>query len=185
MTKQAIRRATFIPETTPHAWLNPDNAQVWLAAIAQSLSDADPANAAIYGANAAAAQGQIATLTDKIATTLAPVQARPFMTYHNAYGHFVTRFGLTFAGSIADGEAALPGAAHLKELQDRLAAEQIACLFPEAQHDPALADQLLDGTQTRLGGALDPVGSTLTPGPQAYGDLLTGLADTLAACLKG
>ena len=37
--------------TDPHAWLNPDNAKLWLPMIATELSTLDPANAAIYAAN--------------------------------------------------------------------------------------------------------------------------------------
>lgn len=169
----------------PHVWLNPDNAARWLPLIADQLSAADPANAGAYAANAAAAATQMTALDRDIAAALAPAANEPFVTYHNAYGYFAAHYGLTFAGSLADGEAADPGAAHLTELQERLRAQNVRCVFPEAQHDPALAAQLLDGTSSRLGGALDPVGSTLDPGPQAYGALMRGLADVMMACLRG
>ena len=35
-----------------------------------------------------------------------------------------------------------------------------------------------------LGGALDPVGSSLEFGPDAYDDLMHAIADTLLSCLK-
>ena len=58
-------------------------------------------------------------------------------------------------------------------------------LFPEVQHDPALMEQLAEGTGVRIGGALDPVGSSLEPGPGAYAALLRGLAETIAECAGG
>jgi zinc transport system substrate-binding protein len=58
----------------------------------------------------------------------------------------------------------------------------VACIFPEVQHDPALVEQVADGTDAVIGGALDPVGSSLEPGPGAYAALLTGIAETLLAC---
>ena len=61
----------------------------------------------------------------------------------------------------------------------------MVCLFPEVQHDPALAEQLVEGTAVRIGGALDPVGSSLEPGPGAYAALLTGLAEVIADCAGG
>ena len=58
-------------------------------------------------------------------------------------------------------------------------------IFPESQHDPALVTQMAEGTGARIGGLLDPVGSTLEPGPGAYAALLKGMATTFADCLAG
>ncbi len=171
--------------TDPHVWLNSDNAALWLHLIADRLSQVDPENAATYGANAKAAVTAMAALDADVRGLLAPVAERPFVTYHNAYGYFAAHYGLAYVGSLANGEAAEPGAAHLVALRALLSEQNVACVFPEAQHDPALAAQLIDGTPARMGGALDPVGSTLDPGPAAYDALLRGLAATLAACLQG
>jgi zinc transport system substrate-binding protein len=46
-----------------------------------------------------------------------------------------------------------------------------------------LIAQLADGTGARLGQPLDPNGSTLDPGPDAYDALLRGLAQTMVDCV--
>jgi zinc transport system substrate-binding protein len=166
----------------PHAWLDPGNAKVWLGLIAAELSRLDPENAATYAANAVVAGEGIAALDAEVAAMLAPVKGRPLVTYHDAFGYFGEHFGLTLAGSIALGDAASPGAARLSELRGEMEAGGVVCLFPEVQHDPALAEQLVEGTGVKLGGALDPVGSSLEAGPGAYAALLTGLAQTIADC---
>jgi zinc transport system substrate-binding protein len=166
----------------PHAWLDPGNAKVWLGLIAGELGRLDPENAATYRANAAAAGEGIAVLEGEVAAMLAPVQGKPIVTYHDAFGYFGDHFGLTLAGSIALGDAAAPGAARLVELRGEMEAGGVVCLFPEVQHEPALAEQLVEGTGVKLGGALDPVGSSLEPGPGAYAALLTGMARTIADC---
>ena len=169
----------------PHAWLNPDNAQVWLGLIAAELGRLDPENAAVYGANAVAARKGLAALDAEIAAMLAPVKGRPMITYHDAFGYFSDHYGLDFAGSIALGDASSPGAARLVELRAEIAAGGVVCLFPEVQHDPALIRQLAEGTGVRIGGALDPVGSTLEAGPGAYAELMRGLARVIAGCAGG
>ena len=169
--------------TDPHAWLDPGNAQVWLGAIAAELSRLDPANAAVYAANAQAAAQQTARLDTEVAALLQPVADKPFVVFHDAYGYFADHYGLTIAGAIALGDAASPGAAHLKELQADLSAGQALCIFPEANHDPKLVGIMADGTGVRVGGALDPEGSLLEPGPGLYAAMLSGLAQTLATCL--
>jgi zinc transport system substrate-binding protein len=171
--------------TDPHAWLDPGNAQVWLGLIAGELSKLDPDNAATYAANAAAAGERIAALDAELQAMLAPMKDRPLVSFHDAYGYFADHYGLTFAGSIALGDASAPGAARLSELRGELEAGGVVCLFPEVQHDPALVEQLAEGTSVKIGGELDPVGSSLEPGPGAYAALLTGMAQTIADCAAG
>lgn len=166
----------------PHAWLDPGNGRHWLTLISAELSRLDPDNAATYAANAAAAAAAIDAADARAAALLAPVRDRPFLAFHDAYGYFTAHYGLQMAGTVALGDAAAPGARHLAELRARVEAGGIGCLFPEAQHDPALLDQIAEGTGARIGGALDPEGSTLPPGPDLYPALLLTLAETLAAC---
>jgi zinc transport system substrate-binding protein len=167
----------------PHAWLDPHNATAWLGLIAAELSSIDPENAATYAVNAAAGAAQIAALEAEIETHLAPVKAKPFVVYHDAYGYFAGHFGLTISGELAIGDATTPSAAKLADLRAILITGAPVCIFPEANHDPKLLTQIADGTQVLIGGVLDPEGSALPPGPALYPDLMRGLATTLATCL--
>jgi zinc transport system substrate-binding protein len=169
----------------PHAWMDPGNGRVWLGLIAAELSRLNPENAATYQANAAAAVQRITALDAEVAAILAPVQGKPFVTFHDAYGYFVDHYGLAFTGSIALGDASSPGAQRLSDLRATLEAGEVLCIFPEAQHDPALITQMAEGTGARIGGVLDPVGSMLEPGPGAYAVFLKGMATTFADCLAG
>ncbi|WP_374645261.1 zinc ABC transporter substrate-binding protein [Tabrizicola sp.] len=167
----------------PHAWLDPGNGQVWLGLIAAELARLDPENAGAYAANAAQAAGRLKELDAGIAARLAAVKGQPLVTFHDAYGYFAAHYGLDVAGSLALGDAAAPGAARLQDLRAVLEAGEIPCIFPETQHDPALIERMVEGTRVRIGGALDPVGSSLEPGPGAYAALLEGMAGTIASCL--
>jgi zinc transport system substrate-binding protein len=169
----------------PHAWLLPANAQVWLPAIADELARIDPENAAAYAANAAAAAAQIAATDATVMAMLAPVADQPIIVFHEAFGYYAAQYGLTIAGAISEGDAAAPSATRLTALRAMVVAGGVICLFPEVQHDPALVAQMVEGTSARIGGALDPVGSSFDPGPAMYADLMTGMADTIAACLAG
>jgi zinc transport system substrate-binding protein len=171
--------------TDPHAWLDPGNAQVWLGSITDALVELDPENAARYRANAEAARANLAALDAEVAAILAPARDKPIVNYHDAFGYFIGHYGLTVVGSIALGDASAPGAARLAALRDEIEAGGVTCLFPEVQHDPALVTQMVEGTGARIGGALDPVGSSLEPGPGAYAALLTGLAQAIADCAAG
>lgn len=170
--------------TDPHAWLDPTNAHLWLGLIATELARLDPANAATYGANAARAQAELAAVDAEIAALLAPVKGKSFVTFHDAYGYFTGHYGLEAALPVSLGDASAPGAAHLAALRARIADVRPSCLFPEAQHDPALMVRLAEDSGARIGAALDPEGSMLEPGPEAYAALLRGLAQALSTCLS-
>lgn len=167
----------------PHAWLNPENARLWLDVIAQELSAADTTNAAIYTANAAAARAAVTTLKADIRATLAPVGDSPIMVFHDAYGYFADYFGLNIVGTIALGDAANPGAARLTEMRDLMTNAGVVCVFPEVNHSPAYAEIVVEGTAARLGGMLDPAGVAMNLGAGLYPQLMTDLAASIAACV--
>jgi zinc transport system substrate-binding protein len=162
--------------TDPHAWLDPGNAALWVDALAAELGRLDPANAAAYAANAAAARDRIAAAEAAAAARLEGLLDRPVIVNHDAYGYFAGHFGLISVAHIAGGDAASPGAAALRDLIAAAQDKGAACVFPEANHDPGMAEQVAADTGARLGGALDPEGSGLTPGPDLYPALVTGLA---------
>lgn len=169
--------------TDPHAWLSPENGAVWLDVIADTLARLDPENAGTYAANAQAAQQALMATEARIRDTLAPVDQTPIVVFHDAYGYFADHFGLNVAGAIALGDAANPGAKRLSSIHKMLRDEGVVCIFPEAQHDPAYVASVVGDTGTRVGAPLDPSGTNLPYGPDLYAALLTGLADTIAACV--
>lgn len=169
----------------PHAWLDPANARHWAGVIAAELSRLDPENAAIYAANAAAAQARIDALDQELAQMLDPIKDKPFVVFHDAYGYFAGHYALTVAGAVALGDASSPGAARLRALTESVAQGGAICLFPEGQHDPALVTQMAEGSKARIGAALDPEGSFVTPGPDGYDTLMRGMAKSISDCLNG
>ncbi len=181
-----VARADASVEGTidPHVWLDPSTAQWWTTLIAAELSRLDPDNAATYAANAEAASARIAVAEAEAKALLEPVKDLPFVTYHDAFGYFINYFGLTPAGTIALGDAVSPGAARVSEIVNSDETTAIFCVFPEAQHDPAMVEMLAETVGVKIGAALDPVGSTLEPGPGAYGALITGIAKSISECLS-
>lgn len=167
----------------PHAWLDPANAKVWIDLIATELSASDPPNAATYGANAAAAKTGIDTVVGEVRSTMAPVGNTPVVLFHDAYAYFSKSFGLNIAGTISQSDAATPSAARIAEVHQVLADAKAVCIFPEANHDPKYIAVVTEGTAVKIGGALDPEGALLNPGPDLYPALLRNLATTLAECL--
>lgn len=165
----------------PHAWLDPANARAWLSVIAEELAEHDPANAALYSANAAAAQVELDALTAEIAAQVAPVKGKPFLVFHDAYQYFEAAFGLSATGAIALGDAADPGPARIAQLRGLVRDQNIACVFSEPQFDPKLVRTVFGDVVGH--GVLDPLASDVAPGPNLYPALLRNMAAALTGCL--
>lgn len=169
--------------TDPHAWLDPQNAILWLDLIASELAIFDPDSASIYRANAAISHSEISQMQAEVQRTLAPIRTAPIVVFHDAYGHFADRFELNIIGNIRLGDAATPGAAHLTRLRTLISQHSIGCAFAEADHDPALVQALFEGTGISIG-TLDPIGTTLDYGPNLYNTLIRNLATDITQCLR-
>lgn len=166
----------------PHAWLDPENAKTWLDAIATALSAADPANAATYAANAAAGRAEIDEAAAEAAATVAPVKEAGFVVFHDAYQYFETRFGLSAAGAISLSDASEPSPARIAEIQGVVADLGVACVFSEPQFNAGLVATVMDGSPAKTA-VLDPLGTTIEPGPGFYPALVRQLSASMADCL--
>ena len=166
----------------PHIWLDPDNAKAMVAHIATVLGDADPANAQAYSDNAQAAVRDLDALKARLAATLAPVKDRPFIVFHDAYQYFEAAFGLNGLGAIVLNPETPPGARRLQDIRRRIEDAGVACVFSEPQFEIGYVTTVIEGTGARTA-SLDPNGVSVEPGPQAYGQILSDIAESLADCL--
>ncbi|WP_386166916.1 zinc ABC transporter substrate-binding protein [Sulfitobacter pontiacus] len=166
----------------PHIWLDPQNAIVWLDAIAASLSAQDPENAALYAGNSAQAQAQLVDLQADIQAELTPLRGQKFVVFHDAYHYFEARFDVEASAAISLSDGAAPSAARLAEVRDVVKDTQAACVFTEPQFNAGLVDALQDGTALKSA-SLDPIGAALEPGVDMYPALLRDLAAAFSSCL--
>ena len=169
-------------EYDPHVWLDPDNAVAMAVAMAEALAAADPENTARYGANLAALAQQIDAVDNEIRETLKPIQHVPFIAYHDAYQYFEGRYGLAVIGIVTPAPDHQPGVARVNILKFFTQNDRVHCVFTEPPFQPKLARMLVEGTKTRLA-ELDPEGTKLKPGPDAYPALMRGMAKNLVGCL--
>lgn len=167
----------------PHAWLDPHNARVWLDVIADVLGDMDPEHAQAYADNAAEAKAELTRLSADIDSAIAPVRGTNYIVFHDAYQYFEHRFDIPAAGAIRLGDASEPSPARIEELRDLVAELDVACVFAEPQFNRGMVEAVFEQTQAGIG-VLDPLGSSLEPGPDMYPQLLRNLSDSLTTCLK-
>lgn len=167
----------------PHAWLSPENGAVWLSAIANALSQADPENTTTYQENAANARATLDALDAELDAQLTPVRDQGFVVFHDAYGYFTDHYKLTYLGAIRDSDSAKPSAARMSVITDLFAGDNLRCVFSEAAEGQDMMQDLVAGTDIGTG-VLDPAGSQLTLGAGLYNDLLRRQADAISTCLS-
>jgi zinc transport system substrate-binding protein len=169
-------------ETEPHIWLDSENARRIVRIAVQSLSAADPENAARYVANGKGMETRLDELEAEVTAMLIPVVDTPYVVFHDAYRYFEDRFGTRAIGSIVVGDGRKPGARRLEEIRVKIVELEARCVFAEPQFEPALVRTVIEGTGARAG-ILDPLGAELAPGPDAYFDLMRNLGRALRDCL--
>lgn len=167
----------------PHAWLDPQNAKVWLDLIAAELGRLDADNADTYMANAKAGQAEIDALQAEIQDTLAPVRDLRFVVFHDAYQYFEHRFGLSASGAIAEGDATDPGPARIEAVRQVISDLNITCVFSEPQFNQAFVATAIEGSDAKAS-IIDPLGFDIAAGPNFYPALLKDVAQRLADCAE-
>ncbi len=182
--KPAAAPAPYPDQTDPHVWLDPGNAGRIVAEAMRRLSEADPANAPLYAANAAAVLGRIDATDRALGRRLAGVGDIPYLVAHDAFQYFERRYGLRALGSISATPERLPGARRLRELRSAIATQGVRCMFHAPGFEPAPLGAILEGSDVGRG-VLDPLGARFAPGPDAYFQMLEANAAALVSCLTG
>ena len=165
----------------PHAWLDPDNAALWLAAIAEELAVADPARAQTYRRNAENAVRQAEQLADQIEGDFATTPPPAFIVFHDAYQYFEDAFDISAQGAISLSDASAPSAARLSEIRTIVVEQGVECLFAEPQFDPDILSAVADAAPVSIA-VIDPYGGHIPTGVDFYPALLQDLATGISGC---
>lgn len=161
--------------TDPHAWQDPRNAMLYVAAITTGLAAADSPNASVYHDASARYTARIAGMDDWASARLSqiPHDQRRIITTHDAFGYYGARYGIEFLAPEGISTEFEPSAKAIAALIAQIKREKIRAIFIENMTSPRMAQMLAQETGAVLGGtvysdALSP------PGGQAatYLDML-------------
>jgi zinc transport system substrate-binding protein len=164
-----------------HLWLDPVRAIEVVEGIEHEMVEIDPANKALYEANAEKLVQNLKDLTDRSAHALEDMASVPTIVFHDAYSLFSKRFNLNVLGSITVSSDHGVGAGRLKEIQKMLVDKKVACVFIEPQFSRKMADTVVEGTNVKIA-TLDPLGSQLDVGEELYVKLISSLVKNYKNC---
>ncbi|CAI07106.1 ABC transporter, periplasmic binding protein precursor [Aromatoleum aromaticum EbN1] len=166
----------------PHAWQDVSNAIRYVANIAEALSQADPAGAAVYRQNAARYIAELEALDATIRRTLAtvPAERRKVVSSHDAFGYFSHAYDVRFLAAAGVSTQSEPSAGGIAQLIRQLRREKAPAVFVESISDPRLAERISHESGARLGGMLysDALSNADGPAP-TYLDMMRHNLETL------
>jgi zinc transport system substrate-binding protein len=140
----------------PHVWLDPLHVATIVTAVADRLSDLDPANAADYTANATTLTSELSRLDGQFRTGLSSCPRRQFVTQHAAFGYLARRYRLTqiaIGGLSPDSE---PSPSRIARVQQEAMRYGVTTIFYETLVSPAAAEAIAGDLKLKTD-VLDPI----------------------------
>ena len=183
----SIGDGPYTGKPNPHAWMSPSDALIYVDNIVRALSDADPANAAIYAENAKAYRARIedavAPIRERLATI--PEERRWLATSEGAFSYLARDFGLKelYLWPINADSQGTPQ--QIRRVIDVMRAERVPAIFSENTVSDKPARQVARETGAAYGGVLyvDSLSDAGGPVP-TYLDLLRVTSETIAKGLS-
>ena len=166
----------------PHAWLDPENAKIWVKHISTILSKRDPGNASAYSRNATKAVASLNTLIQSTAAKIDALNQPKFIVFHDAYQYFEKRFDVPASGSISLGDAQDSSPARIKAIRDTVKKLGVTCVFAEPQYNPGIVKNVFQDTNVSTIGVIDPLGAGFAIGSGHYQALIQGMVKSLTQC---
>ncbi len=181
-----IVRGPYSSKPNPHAWMSPSAVLVYIDNIRDAMSMADPANEAVYVANAQAYKEQISGLVEPLKQRLdsIPDSQRWLATSEGAFSYLARDFNLqeVYLWPINADSQGTPQ--QVRRMIDSIRENNIAAVFSESTVSDKPAKQIARETGARYGGVLyvDSLSEAGGPVP-TYLDLLRLTAETIVSGL--
>ena len=178
----AIASGSYQGKTNPRAWIGADAAMVYVDNIAAAMADADPDNAAIYTANAAAYKAEIEGVLAPLRAQLSEVEQdkRWLVTCEGAFSYLARDFGLQELYLWPMNTDAVGTPQQVRAVIDGVRANDIPVVFCESTVNTAPAEQVARETGAKYGGVLFVDSLSEPDGPvPTYLDLLRVTSQTV------
>ncbi|WP_418139551.1 metal ABC transporter substrate-binding protein [Oceanimonas smirnovii] len=182
-----ISNGPYEGKPNPHAWMSPENAYIYVDNILAAFEKYDPANAAVYRANANTYKQQIAAETAAIREAFQhiPEQQRWLVTSEGAFSYLARDYGLNelYLWPINADQQGTPQ--QVRHVIDTVRRHDIPVVFSESTVSDKPARQVARETGADYGGVLyvDSLSEAGGPVP-TYLELLKVTSNTIVAGMK-
>jgi ABC-type Zn uptake system ZnuABC Zn-binding protein ZnuA len=112
-------------EGNPHYLVDPVNAGILTAALAETFARLDPARAGTYRTNALQFRAQLESRMQQWQKRLEPFRGRRLVAYHNSWPYFARRFELRIDLFLESKPGIPPSPAHLSKVISEIKEQQV------------------------------------------------------------
>lgn len=178
-----ISEGAYSGKPNPHAWMSLNNALIYVDNIRDALVAHDPANAAVYTANAEAYKQKIAAAIEPLRAEIlaVPEDQRWLVSCEGAFSYLARDFAMheLYLWPINADQQGTPQ--QVRKVIDGVRAHHIPAVFCESTVSQAPAEQVARETGAAYGGVLYVDSLTEADGPvPTYIDLLRVTTETIA-----
>jgi len=142
----------------PHAWMDPENAWIYVKNIRDALSEIDPDNKELFAARADLYRYQLKSLKVWIAAEVnkIPVQRRVLVSHHDAFGYFCEAFKFEARSPQGWSTAELKGVSATKqqEIIKMIRDEGVKSIFVETTLNKKMIRAIAEEAGVTIGGEL-------------------------------
>ncbi len=183
-----ISEGPYNGKPNPHSWMSPANAIIYVENIRQALGKLDPANAAIYDANAAAYTAKLKAIDEPIRAKLAeiPEAQRWLVSSEGAFSYLIRNYGMKelYLWPVNADEEGTPK--QVRKVMDAVRQNKIPVVFSESTISDKPMRQVAKETGAHFGGVLYVDSLTPADGPApTYLKLLEYNAQTIVKGFLG
>jgi manganese/zinc/iron transport system substrate-binding protein len=141
----------FKGQHDPHVWFD---VSLWMSVVERvrdTLVERDPADRAVYEANAARYLAELEALDDEVREELeaVPPERRVLVTAHDAFNYFGRAYGFEVLGLQGISTATEAGAADVQALAEQIAEQRVPTMFVETSVSPRAIEAVREAVQAR------------------------------------
>lgn len=160
-TDQRLSPPEFQGAYDPHVWFDVRLWAMTVDVVARTLSEADPAHARDFAANAERYRAQLADLDRYVREQAArvPAERRVLITAHDAFNYFGRAYGFQVRGLQGISTSSEAGTADVQALAEFIATRRIPAIFVESSIPRRTIEAVQEavaakGYDVRIGGSL-------------------------------
>jgi len=166
----------------PHYWLDPRNVPVIMEEIVTALSQASPADAPTFKANAAAYVKTLEAKTREWESLMKPMQGRQIITFHRSWTYFAAWLNLTVAEQVEPKPGVPPSPSHTASVMELVRKGGIKAILVEPFYDMTAPEQIAEAAGAKVLRVSTSVGGVEQA--KDYISMMDYNVRTLAAALK-
>ena len=167
----------------PHFLIDPLNAKIVAADIAEHLSQVQPQSADAFKANLQRFNTAIDAKLAEWEKQLSPYHGAKIVTYHKDFGYFAERFGLEIAETLEPKPGIAPSPSHLAQVISTMRNVKVRVVLVQPYQNRKTAETVARQTDAVVLDVSQQPGAI--KGTDTYFDLMDHLVRTLVSGLQG